>query len=98
LVVGTKNKQLANYLKNDEEDIAGKVSADKIEIKDEQLDVEDNYIFEKINLCPNKKCHASLKKKYMTKLKNGKNPNCPYCGTELEKEKIIEVAFKFKKV
>jgi isoleucyl-tRNA synthetase len=98
LVVGTKNKQLANYLKNDEEDIAGKVSADKIEIKDEQLDAEDNYIFEKINLCPNKKCHASLKKKYMTKLKNGKNPNCPYCGTELEKEKIIEVAFKFKKV
>ncbi|MEJ2249296.1 MAG: isoleucine--tRNA ligase [Candidatus Lokiarchaeota archaeon] len=97
LVIGTKDKALANYLHNDTEDIAGKVSAQKIEIKNESIKEQDNFIYEKINLCPNKECHASLKKKYMTKLKNGKNPNCPYCGTELEKDKIVDVAFKFRR-
>ncbi|TXT54741.1 MAG: Isoleucine--tRNA ligase [Promethearchaeota archaeon] len=98
LIIGTKKESLRKELENDKEEIASKVSADEIEIELDKLEEKPEFIYNEINLCPNEKCHASLKVNIMKKVEDNRDVNCPYCGETLKHEDIIDVSFQFKRL
>jgi isoleucyl-tRNA synthetase len=98
LIIGTKKESLRKELENHKEEIASKVSADKIEIELNELEEKPEFIYNEINLCPNQKCHASLKVNIMKKVEDNRDVTCPYCGKTLKHEGIIDVSFQFKRL
>jgi len=98
LIIGTDKTSLTDYLEKNKEDIAKKVTAKDIEIIDKKIERLDNYIKEEITLCPNDKCFASLKAKFINNLKRKNNLECPYCNEMINNKDIINITFQFKKI
>lgn len=98
LIIATENELLVKALKEDKQEIAGKVSAENIEITDGDIEEKDDYVSNEIKLCPNEKCYASLKSNIIQKVEAQKNINCPYCGEPLKDSSIFDVKFQFKRL
>ncbi len=98
LIIGTEERILANYLEKNKGKIAKKVAAKEIEILNDKIKQLDDFIYEEIILCPNNKCHASLKSKFINKLHKNKDLQCPYCNNIVNAKDIINITFQFKKI
>ncbi len=98
LDLGTKNKFLVDYLERNKDIIAKKVTANEIEVVNNILEQQDDYIYGKLTLCPNNKCLAALKAKFIDKLNKKDNLNCPYCDKALKIKDIINITFQFRKI
>jgi len=98
LDIGTRNKFLADYLGQNKNNIAQKVTAKEIEIINSIFEQKNDYIYGKIALCPNNKCFASLKSRFLGKIQKNKDLKCSYCNQVIKSEEIINITFQFKKV
>jgi isoleucyl-tRNA synthetase len=97
LSIGTNVEYLKRYINKNRDAITDKVTAQKLEIVDEELPKDEGKVFGKLNLCPNNACSASLKENIITKLEKRNDLICPYCKTKLEMNKIKAITFNFKK-
>jgi len=97
LTIGASTDYLKEYLENKREIISDKVSAKKFEVSSEELSEENEKVFAKLYICPNKDCSASLKENINKRLKKGAEVQCPYCTTKLEEANLKSITYNYKR-
>ena len=98
LSIGTNSEYLKDYIERNVELLSERVTAQTLEIKQDDLTKEKDKVFGQLNLCTNKTCSASLKENILSKLEKNTETNCPYCNTKLKKEGIKTITFNFLKI
>jgi len=98
LSIGTNSKYLKDYIDRNVEILSDRVTAENMEIKQDDLTKEKDKVFGQLNLCTNKTCSASLKENFISNLEKNTEINCPYCNTKLKKEGIKTITFNFLKI
>ncbi|KKK71224.1 hypothetical protein LCGC14_2916060, partial [marine sediment metagenome] len=63
----------------------------------ENLSEDKNLVHNKLNICPNRKCSASLRDNIIAKLKKNAEITCPYCKIELKENNMKHISFNFTK-
>jgi DNA-directed RNA polymerase subunit RPC12/RpoP len=97
LAIGTSTDYLKEYIETKRESISDKVSATKFEVFSEELNEENEKVFAKLYICPNKECSASLKENINKRLKKGAEVQCPYCNTKLEEANLKTITYNYKR-
>ncbi len=98
LSIGTNSEYLKDYIERNVEILSERVTAQILELKQDDLTKEKDKVFGQLNLCTNKTCSASLKENILSKLEKNTETNCPYCKTKLTKEGIKTITFNFLKI
>ncbi|TXT64885.1 MAG: Isoleucine--tRNA ligase [Promethearchaeota archaeon] len=88
---------LKQYVEQQKELISDKVSAKDLNIGVPEIKENENIVSERLNICPNPKCCASLKANIIKKLDTGKDVQCPYCSMSLSKNNIKTISFGFER-
>jgi aspartate carbamoyltransferase regulatory subunit len=73
------------------------VTAKSFLLESGEVKAEDDKVYGKLSICPNKKCSASLRDNLIKKLKKQADVHCPYCNTVLKEESIKNITFNFKR-
>ena len=97
LKIGTNTEYLYNFVEKYNDTISVKVSAEYLDILSEDLAEDKNLVQDKLNICPNRKCSASLKDNIIAKLKKNAEITCPYCRIELKENNMKHISFNFTK-
>ena len=95
LAIGTSTDYLKGYIETKKESISDKVSAKKFEVSSGELNEENEKVFAKLYICPNKECSASLKENINKRLKEGAEVQCPYCKTKLEEANLKTITYNY---
>ncbi|MFX1325758.1 MAG: hypothetical protein ACFE8N_12465, partial [Promethearchaeota archaeon] len=96
--IGTDTDYLKNYIERNEKVITEKVTAQILGVKQESLEINNDQVFGRLNICANKACSASLKENVISKLKKNDQINCPYCNTQLTEDNIKSIFYAFFKI
>jgi valyl-tRNA synthetase len=98
LSLATDAEYLKNYMQNNETSISDKVSAHELEVKIGNSLESDTEASGRLTICSNRQCSASLKNNIVAKLEEKPCTTCPYCNTNLTKDNIKNITFKFLKL
>ena len=97
LKIGTNTEYLNKFVEKYHDIISDKVSAENLDVLDKDLPEDKNLVHDKLNICPNRKCSASLKDNIIAKLKKNTEVTCPYCKNELKENNVKHIFFNFTK-
>ena len=97
LEIGTNTEYLNNFVEKYHDAISDKVSAENLNVLSKDLSEDKDLVQNKLNICPNRKCSASLKDNIIAKLKKNTGITCPYCKIELEENNMKNISFNFTK-
>jgi isoleucyl-tRNA synthetase len=97
LNVGTNTDYLMKYVEEDKNLVADKVTAEEFNVLNRELEEEENKVYGKLLICPNKECSASLKENIIAKLKKKADVKCPYCDTIIKPATLKTITYSFSK-
>ena len=88
---------MINFIEKSRDNISVKVSVENLNFLSEDLFEGKNLVYNKLNICPNRNCSASLKDNIIAKLKKNVETTCPYCKIELKENNMKHISFNFTK-
>ncbi|MFW9876226.1 MAG: class I tRNA ligase family protein, partial [Candidatus Thorarchaeota archaeon] len=97
LRIGTIIDYLKDFILNNKETISDRVTAQNLEVLEEEIIESKDNIFGKLYICPNIECSSSLKENIVKKLNKQIELKCPYCDTKISKKSLKIITYDFKK-
>ncbi|MBN2156432.1 MAG: isoleucine--tRNA ligase [Candidatus Lokiarchaeota archaeon] len=98
VILATKSDFAFDTLQQNEPEIRSKISAESFTIEREIHSEENGWIHHQFYFCLNKGCYASIRKKHIDKIREGKDYSCDYCEKLVTEENLGEIDIRFKKL
>ena len=98
LLLASEHPFLLDTLQYLKAKIVEKVTAYPMEIVDQQIEKEDEWIFHDFHVCTNGKCFAMIRDKAAQKIFDGQEGKCSYCDKTITQDTIGTIQIKFKRI
>ncbi|MBD3352156.1 MAG: isoleucine--tRNA ligase [Candidatus Lokiarchaeota archaeon] len=97
LQLATEHDFVFQALKDNEELIATKVSAEPLDLVNGKIEEDKSQIYHEFHLCLNESCYASVREKHAKKIKANKKKQCNYCKNQITKDSLGVIQIQFSK-
>ncbi len=98
LQIASEHPFLLGTLKDTKAKIVEKVTANPIDITNQQIEKEDGWISHDFHVCTNGKCFAMIREKAVLKIFEGVEGKCSYCKKGITQDTVGTIQIKFKRI